>query len=165
MLLNTVGAEHMFEIEATSNSTSQNLFYDYNSVMHFQPYEYAASEGEPTFLQLLPAITEELLGNFDIASASDFLHIYLLYCKGMSNSLSSIFAHTYYNINANIGVHRKSINLICAATQQSNVSMYMYICALNKKRATSLSAFCGIQTSRLFVLICNSMDISELSLG
>ena len=100
MSLNTAGAEHMFEIE-TSNSSAQNVLYDYNSAMHFQPDQYAATEGEATFMQLLPTFTEQDFENSDVVAESDFLHILLLYCESMSNLLSLICAHTYYNINAN----------------------------------------------------------------
>ena len=95
MSLNTVGAEHMFEIE-TSDSSTQNLPYDYNSAMHFHPDQYAATEGEATFWQLLPTFTQQELENNDVAAGSDYDHIFLLYCESMSNLLLLIFAHIYY---------------------------------------------------------------------
>ena len=62
-----------------SLSTTQGLPYDYKSVMHYRPTSYTF----PTISPIDYKISIYMLGASDVPTSTDYLHINLLYCRGM----------------------------------------------------------------------------------
>ena len=82
-----------FVIDQTS--TSQNVPYDYKSIMHFAAYT-GTSQAYPT---IFPNFNSDLtildLGNSNLPTEYDYLHINLLYCEGeFTTIIYLILTHT-----------------------------------------------------------------------
>lgn len=73
---NSTAERAKFEIR-TIGFTSQGVPYDYHSIMHYCQNKYSAN-GMPTIIPLQEGATLDE----NSPSASDFLHINLLYCGG-----------------------------------------------------------------------------------
>ena len=71
------------EFDLNYMSTTQNLPYDYKSIMHFSAYKYSRN-GKPTLQPLDKSIPESDLGISDTPTELDYLHINLLYGEGKS---------------------------------------------------------------------------------
>ena len=63
-------------------TTTQNLPYDYQSLMHFPSHAYSIN-GKPTLKPLDESINESYLGSSNTPTEIDYYHIKMLYCKGL----------------------------------------------------------------------------------
>ena len=75
-----VGAEGNFAPQ--SNSTSQGLPYDLDSIMHFPHNAFSLNHHLSTIIPQKTGILRSKVGKSDSATHLDFLHINLLYCGG-----------------------------------------------------------------------------------
>ena len=78
-----VGYSKEFNIEV--KSTSQNLPYDYFSVMHHYHNSFSSSCRLSTMIPVNLSIAPECLGTSTVTTELDLLHINLLYCGGKYN--------------------------------------------------------------------------------
>ena len=69
----------MFKV--SQSSTTQNLPYDYHSIMHYKAFELSKNT-TPTIKSLNASVPECSLGNSKVPTSLDILHINLLYCDG-----------------------------------------------------------------------------------
>ena len=65
---------------------TQSLPYDYQSIMHFNPYAYSKNdmytiETKSSFISVLA------LGSAEVPTELDYTHLQLLYCDGMLSLL------------------------------------------------------------------------------
>ena len=74
------GNERQFEVERYASS--QNLPYDFHSIMHFRHNQYAYRSEQSTIIPKNDALSKDILGSSDSPTALDFLHINLVYCGG-----------------------------------------------------------------------------------
>ena len=73
------GKEDLFKI--SESSSTQNLPYDYHSIMHYKAFEFSKNI-TPTIQSLNASIPQCSLGNSGVPTSFDILHINLLYCEG-----------------------------------------------------------------------------------
>lgn len=75
------GQESQFSIQQ-QNSTTQNLPYDYYSVMHFKRNQFSTHERRTTVKPTHEEINANDLGLSGFPSVTDYLHVRFLYCEG-----------------------------------------------------------------------------------
>ena len=64
------------------SSISQQVPYDYKSIMHFR-YNFGSEDENPTIRPLSKKIAWNQLGQASRPTKYDYLHVNLLYCQGI----------------------------------------------------------------------------------
>ena len=64
------------------NSDTQNIAYDYDSIMHYDAYAFS-SNSQPTIQPVDESVSLDRIGQRNALSELDIRHIQQLYCKGM----------------------------------------------------------------------------------
>ena len=64
------------------NSTTQQLPYDFESIMHFQHNAFSINPSKSTLIPISPGVSFNQMGTSKNGTTLDFLHVKLLYCGG-----------------------------------------------------------------------------------
>ena len=78
--ISNIGAEPNFEKLTTSEATTNNIQYDYRSVMHYSAYAFSRN-GRPTIEPVLSGVSRNDLGQRSGLSTNDIKHAQQLYCS------------------------------------------------------------------------------------
>ena len=92
-----------------SRSTSQELPYDFRSIMHFRHNAFSRVPCTSTLVPRSRRIPKTILGSWTTPTDLDFLHLNLLYCGGTDADLiyavlPEILARILFSLNFEVGV-------------------------------------------------------------
>ena len=74
----------MFDVnfQVQKNSTTQQLPYDFESIMHFRHNAFSKDLRQSTIIAVNSSISPNQLGASKLGTSLDFLHLNILYCGG-----------------------------------------------------------------------------------